>query len=113
GAVLVTLRGVSHTYGDRADPVLASVDLDIPRGALIALSGPSGSGKTTLLQLVGGLMSPTTGSVVSGTSDGEDPVRISWVFQGSNALLGRTVIDNVALPLLIAGSGRADIVDRC
>jgi putative ABC transport system ATP-binding protein len=49
--------------------VLHHVDLDIPESAFVALVGPSGSGKTTLLNLIGGLDSPTQGSITIGAAD--------------------------------------------
>ena len=62
---MVSLRNVSKSYvrGRQSVAVLHGVDLDIPDGDFVALMGPSGSGKTTLLNLIGGLDSPTSGSV--------------------------------------------------
>jgi len=64
--VLVEIRGVTKVYhrGRERVEVLHGVDLDIPRGDFVALMGPSGSGKTTLLNLIGGLDTPTGGSIV-------------------------------------------------
>jgi len=64
--VLVEIRGVTKTYrrgGERIE-VLHGIDLDIPRGDFVALMGPSGSGKTSLLNLIGGLDTPTAGTIV-------------------------------------------------
>jgi zinc transport system ATP-binding protein len=58
---LVTLAGVSFSYGDQ--PVLAGVDLAVPAGATLGLIGPNGGGKTTLMKLLLGLFSPTAGEV--------------------------------------------------
>ncbi|MGH8153598.1 MAG: ATP-binding cassette domain-containing protein, partial [Rhodanobacteraceae bacterium] len=62
---LVQIRGLSKTYtrGKQKLEVLHHVNLDIARGDFFALMGPSGSGKTTLLNLIGGLDSPTDGSL--------------------------------------------------
>src|SRR6185437_16525135 len=62
---LVQIRGLSKTYtrGKQKLEVLHHIDLDIARGDFFALMGPSGSGKTTLLNLIGGLDSPTDGSL--------------------------------------------------
>ena len=65
---LVTVRDlhkVFHRGSERID-VLQGVNLDIPQGDFLALMGPSGSGKTTLLNLIGGLDTPTAGSIDGG-----------------------------------------------
>src|SRR5207244_5007055 len=69
-ADLVQVRGITKSYrrGGEAIEVLHGVDLDIPRGDFVALMGPSGSGKTTLLNLIGGLDTPTAGTI---TVDGQ------------------------------------------
>jgi len=58
---LVEIRGLRFAYGRRE--ILRGVDLDIPRGRIVAILGTSGSGKTTLLQLVAGLLKPSAGAV--------------------------------------------------
>jgi putative ABC transport system ATP-binding protein len=62
---LVTIQGLKKTYQQGLVEVqaLGGIDLAIRRGEFLAFAGPSGSGKTTLLNLIGGLMSPTAGSV--------------------------------------------------
>src|ERR1700758_3212311 len=62
---MVQVRNVTKVYerGKQKIEVLHGVDLDIPRGDFVALMGPSGSGKTTLLNLIGGLDTPTSGSI--------------------------------------------------
>ncbi len=65
---LVTVRDLHKVFqrgGQRID-VLQGVNLDIPEGDFLALMGPSGSGKTTLLNLIGGLDTPTEGSITVG-----------------------------------------------
>lgn len=96
----LVVAGAGHRYGD-GPPVLSGVDMEIADGSSVAIVGPSGSGKTTLLSIIGGLLTPTYGSV---TIDGEPvahvaPGTISWVFQGINLIGYRTAAANVAVGL--------------
>ncbi len=114
---LVTL-GVRRTFEADNAPVraLRGVDLTVARGEFVALMGPSGCGKSTLLNLVAGLDVPDEGTItvageqVTGRSE-DDLARmrrrhIGIVFQFFNLLEGMTVLENVALPALIAGRKR-------
>ena len=117
---LVQVRGVTKSYrrGGETIEVLHGVDLDIPRGDFVALMGPSGSGKTTLLNLIGGLDTPTGGSIVV---DGHRIDRLSsaelarwraahvgFVFQFYNLLPVLTAQRNVELPLLLTTLSAAE-----
>jgi putative ABC transport system ATP-binding protein len=117
--MLVQIRGVTKSYrrGGETIEVLHGVDLDIPRGDFVALMGPSGSGKTTLLNLIGGLDTPTAGSVVvdgrriDRLSSGElarwRAANVGFVFQFYNLLPVLSAQKNVELPLLLTSlSGR-------
>jgi len=119
-SALVEVRGVTKTYrrGGQTIEVLHGVDLDIPRGDFVALMGPSGSGKTTLLNLIGGLDTPTAGSIAV---DGERLDRLSsgelarwraanvgFVFQFYNLLPVLTAQKNVELPLLLTHLNAAE-----
>jgi len=104
----IRLEGVSKTFGIGTARVHAveKVDLSIGRGEFVALIGPSGCGKSTVLRMLGDLEHPTTGSVtIEGVSP--DQVRkkrmIGMVFQEANLLPWRTVTENIALPLEVAG----------
>ena len=101
------------TSGGRTVTVLDSVSLDVARGECVAVTGPSGSGKSTLLGLVAGLDTPTSGAVVVdgvdlGTLD-EDALarfrrdRIGFVFQSYHLIPTLTAVENVAVPLELAG----------
>jgi putative ABC transport system ATP-binding protein len=112
-SALVEVRGVTKTYrrGGEAIEVLHGVDLDIPRGDFVALMGPSGSGKTTLLNLIGGLDTPTTGTITvdgqridqlgSGDLSRWRAANVGFVFQFYNLLPVLSAQRNVELPLLL------------
>src|SRR3954447_25883290 len=111
------LHKVYHRGGERID-VLQGVNLDIPQGDFLALMGPSGSGKTTLLNLIGGLDTPTEGSIevagdrIDKLSGGKLSAwrarHIGFVFQLYNLLPVLTAARNVELPLLLTKLGKAD-----
>jgi putative ABC transport system ATP-binding protein len=110
---MISLRHVGKTYyrGRQAVEVLHDVNLEIPDGDFVALMGPSGSGKTTLLNLIGGLDSPSSGSVeVAGArleslSSGQlahwRAAHVGFIFQFYNLLPMLTARSNVELPLLL------------
>ncbi len=109
---MLRVEGVAHRYPTQNGMVeaLAPIHLEIPNGAFVCIVGPSGCGKTTLLHIMAGLISPSEGHV---TLDG-DPVsavqrRVGTVFQKSNLMPWRTVTDNLALPLQLAGTPRPTI----
>ena len=115
---MLELRGVTkvHRRGDREVHSLRGVDLRVDPGEFVTIMGPSGSGKSTLLHLLGGLDTPTTGAVLFRGLDFRtlsDRVRsvirresIGFVFQSFNLLPTLTAVENVALPLLLAGQSR-------
>lgn len=118
--VLVTVRDlhkVFHRGGERID-VLQGVNLEIPEGDFLALMGPSGSGKTTLLNLLGGLDTPTEGSItvagdrIDKMSGGHLSAwrarHIGFVFQLYNLLPVLNAARNVELPLLLTKLSKAD-----
>jgi putative ABC transport system ATP-binding protein len=110
---LVEIHNVSKVYerGRQKVEVLHHIDLDIAQGDFLALMGPSGSGKTTLLNLIGGLDSPTDGSLsVGGTridNLGQGALakwraaNVGFVFQFYNLLPMLSAQKNVELPLLL------------
>jgi ABC-type lipoprotein export system ATPase subunit len=117
---VLAAESLSHRYVEGGPLVLDEVCLRLDDGDTVAVVGPSGSGKSTLLALLGLLMAPTSGSILVGdppraVGPADRPrlgARIGWVFQGSNALLGRTVVDNVALPLVLDGHRRGPAEQR-
>ncbi len=88
---------------------LVDLDLDVEPGEFVALLGPSGCGKSTLLRLVAGLDAPTAGAaLVDGAPALERRAPVGFVFQDAHLMPWRTVLDNAALPLELAGVPRAE-----
>lgn len=109
------LEGVRKVYTQRGREVTAldNTTLEIAQGDYVALVGPSGSGKTTLLSMLGGMLAPTQGEV---WLDGKSVYRLSladrarlrrdqlgFVFQTFNLVPYLTALENVQMPLLLAG----------
>jgi len=113
---LIRLDNVTKTYQAGAPPALADLSMDVAAGEVAAVMGPSGSGKSTLLNLIAGLDRPTEGTVtVAGrridnlSESGLARFRarhVGIIFQFFNLLEGMTVLENVALPAVIAGRKR-------
>ena len=116
---MIELRGVSKTVrsGDQPLTILHPLDLTVPAGQLLSVVGPSGSGKSTLLGLIAGLDMPSTGEIVIDgttiTSLDEDRLarfrgeRIGFVFQFFHLLPSLSALENVVVPLEIAGAADA------
>jgi putative ABC transport system ATP-binding protein len=119
---MIELRGVSKTVDSGGHPltILHPLDYSIASGEFVAIVGPSGSGKSTLLGLLAGLDAPTGGSIVIDGVDittlDEDALaalrgqKIGFVFQFFHLVPSLTAIENVQVPMEIAG--RRDAVAR-
>jgi len=112
---LITLEDVSKVYrlGEEKIVALRKINLGIDESEFVVVQGPSGSGKTTLLNIVGGLDTPTTGTVtVLGTrvDDADEDflstfrsLNIGFVFQHYNLISTFTAIENIEFPVEISG----------
>jgi putative ABC transport system ATP-binding protein len=119
---MIHLQGVSKTVDSGGHPltILHPLDYSIASGEFVAIVGPSGSGKSTLLGLLAGLDAPSSGSIVIDGVDittlGEDALaalrgqKIGFVFQFFHLVPSLTAIENVQVPMEIAG--RRDAVAR-
>jgi len=117
---MIELRGVSKTVssGGRPLTILHPLDLSVSDGETLAIVGPSGSGKSTLLGLIAGLDAPTTGRIRIGGIDitelGEDALAqlrghtIGIVFQFFHLIPSLTALENVLVPLELAGADGAE-----
>ena len=123
GAPILSCRGLKKTYqGPAAVPVLDGIDLDVQPGERIAITGRSGSGKSTLLHLLGGLDTPTAGTVaVQGrplASMGEAErgrlrnQTLGFVYQFHHLLPEFTALENVAMPLFIRRMDKKAATER-
>jgi putative ABC transport system ATP-binding protein len=115
---MIELRGVSKTVPSGAGmlTILHPLDLVIESGRVVAITGPSGSGKSTLLGLLAGLDAPSTGTIVLDGVDitalDEDALarlrgtRVGFVFQFFHLLPSLTALENVLVPMEIAGAAK-------
>lgn len=114
--VILQARGLRKTFGQT--PALGGCDLEITKGEVVAITGPSGSGKSTLLHCLAGIMLPDSGEVlVQGRSltsmtDAERAAlrrtTFGFVFQFGQLVPELSVLENVALPLLLNGVRRRE-----
>lgn len=99
---ILEIKNISKSFDDKK--VLDNVSIKLNKGEIVSLIGSSGSGKTTLFNIIAGIVVPDEGKVLL---DGEDITgtsgKISYMLQKDMLLPYRTVVDNVALPLIIKG----------
>ncbi|WP_394522894.1 ABC transporter ATP-binding protein [Lacrimispora sp. JR3] len=105
--VQLKAEGIKKSFDGRT--VLEGVSLELRKGELVSLLGASGGGKTTLFQILAGLSLPDEGHVyMEGQEVTGKPGKVSYMLQKDLLLPYRTVIDNVALPLLLSGVKKAE-----
>ena len=117
---MIEIKDIKKSFGELE--VLHGVSLTISEGEIVSIVGASGAGKTTLLQIVGSLMSADAGEVIiDGVRLGEladDALsefrnkRIGFIFQSYHLLPEFTAVENVMMPMLIAGVKRKEAEDR-
>ena len=98
--MLLELKDIEVNYISKEKEIKAlnKISFKIKKGIFLSVIGPSGCGKTTLLKVIAGLINPTKGRIIK-----PKKFEIGYVFQDSNLLKWKKVIDNVALPLVIKG----------
>ncbi|WP_074989278.1 methionine ABC transporter ATP-binding protein [Kosakonia radicincitans] len=109
---MIEIEGLSKIYAGAGRPALKEVSLNVPKGAIYGILGRSGAGKSTLIRCLNLLERPTAGRIIVNGNDitqlnktglREHRLRTGMIFQHFNLLHARTVADNVAVPLEIAG----------
>jgi putative ABC transport system ATP-binding protein len=120
GEAVIRIEDITKVYamGEVEVHALRGVSLQVDVGEIIAVMGPSGSGKSTLMNVIGCLDQPTSGTYWLNSDEvgqlDDDRLaairnqRIGFVFQTFNLLARTSALDNVALPLIYAGVGRAE-----
>jgi putative ABC transport system ATP-binding protein len=121
---IIRLEGITRNFqmGDEVLNVLKGINLEVEKGEYVALMGPSGSGKSTLMNLIGCLDTPSGGKYyldgidVSVMNDNElaevRNKKIGFIFQTFNLIPRLSTLENVALPLIYAGIGKKERLQR-
>lgn len=108
---MIEIRNVAKIFAKGRDLVEAvrKVDLTVAAGEIVAIIGPSGCGKSSLLNMIAGLYAPTRGHIVyRGAAVVDVNTSVGYMTQKDNLLPWRTVRDNVAFPLELAGVSRSE-----
>lgn len=122
---ILQMKDICKDYpvGEETAHVLKNVSLEVKKGEFLAVLGPSGSGKSTLMNIIGCLDTPTSGfyQLEDDVIEEEDEKalaqirnkKIGFIFQQFNLLSRLTAFQNVELPLIYAGVGKAEREERC
>ena len=110
---IVELRGVTKIYGEKENQVMAlhNINLEIERGSMVSIVGASGSGKSTLLNIMGGVDTPSDGTVIVDgkeiTKYNDDELsifrrrKVGFIFQAYHLIPVLTVEENIKMPVLL------------
>jgi len=112
---VIQVNNISTTFpnGNGGLRALDRVSFDIAAQEFVCILGPSGSGKSTLLRILAGLLAPTSGKVIYRGQRLTGPRReVGFVFQKSNLMPWRTVVENITLPLELVAQPRSQAVSR-
>jgi ABC-type nitrate/sulfonate/bicarbonate transport system ATPase subunit len=114
----IEVRDVSHHFGEEGEArhvrALERISLNAVRGELLALIGPSGCGKSTLLNCMGGIISPSSGTVTVGDKPvrGPMPRDIAFIFQESSLFPWNTIMENILHGMMFQGVPKAERFGR-
>src|SRR5690348_14415830 len=107
----IRIKGLGKHYGSLE--VFRNIDFDVGEREIVAIVGPSGCGKTTLLRCIDGLLPHDAGEIKVGTQRVTEPIAgVAMVFQHFGLFPWKTVFENVAYGLRMAGAPKADIARK-
>ena len=99
---ILQVKNISKSFEN--EPIISNISLELHEGEIVSLLGVSGGGKTTLFNIIAGLSAPDQGAVwLDDENITSKPGKISYMLQKDLLLPYRTIVDNVALPLIIRG----------
>ena len=108
---VLEVKGVSKSFD--GEEIIRDITLELKEGEIVSLLGVSGGGKTTLFNMISGLSMPDEGSIyLAGEDITGKPGNISYMLQKDLLLPYRTILDNVALPLIIRGMKKAEAREK-
>ena len=112
---ILTTVNIAKSYSDKQ--VLSDIDITLYEGELVSILGVSGVGKTTLFNVLSGLAMPDSGKVFMYDNEAEEDITgktgyLSYMLQKDLLLPHKTVIENVALPLLLDGANKKDALEK-
>jgi NitT/TauT family transport system ATP-binding protein len=110
-APIVKMDRVTKVFGGKI-VALRDMSLEIRPREFVSFLGPSGCGKSTALKMIAGLIEPTAGKIEIGSSADERDHELAFVFQEPTLMPWSTALDNVRLPLRLAGTPKAEQIER-